>query len=174
MSGFAIIFDAPTNLAPRSVGPFDEVDDNIVSLIASVCEELESEPGVRFEISGFGEDPWPTDVQTDFAIVVEQLPDLVAALSNGKEGALDLFEQGMQRLLRFEPEGEAVRITCQSLTTWQPDPATVTVPVGSLITMLKTLLQRFVALVQQAFPSVANHRWFAEWLGRAPATGQAI
>ncbi len=87
-----------------------------------VCEFL-GDTGYAFRISGFGQAEWPVDVWYDLSTLVEQLPDALAALRRGEPAEIDLYGQGVERTLIFEPAGDVVSITCSSRTRWQPEPA---------------------------------------------------
>lgn len=159
----SIIFHTPPALLARTVTTFDESTDDFVSVLTSICAELHAAPGVRLEIRGFGEEPWPASVATDLPIALAQLPNLAARLARGEAGELDLHEPGLQRRLLFQPNGDLVRITCESVTTWQPNPALIEVSVVGVVAMLEAVVHHFAFVVRRVFPSVAGRPWLAEW-----------
>lgn len=65
--------------------------DELVQLIAAQCRALARTRGVTFLVGGFGQDHWPVDVETDLAVVIEQLPRATS----------DLRERGCS--LRWSP-----------------------------------------------------------------------
>ena len=109
---------------------------------------------------------WPIDASTDLTVILEQIPDSIQWLDSGLAtgGALDFFEQGIQRCLQFERQQSGILIHCTSRTDWQPLPVEEIVTHAELQKMLKSLLQTFVDLAKIACPSDFNHPWFQEWL----------
>lgn len=82
-----------------------------------------------------------------------------------RQTTLDLFEQGLQRVLTFAPVGEnLIRVDCASLTTWQPTPSSITMDLASLTKTLTALLERFVECARQLRPDLVGHPWFVAWL----------
>lgn len=148
--------------------------DSIESLLAEACEALADSERVVFLVEGFGQSPWPVDVRTDLLTIVEQLPEFLEFLqSTGDSGELDFYEQGVQRLLRFEKHGPQVRVECTSGTKWQPTPAIEMMPLKELAGMASELAVDFVSSVRKACPEIAGHPWFQEWT-ESPAMRRAL
>ena len=68
-----------------------------------LCDRLERSKIVKFRIEGFGKEPWPVDVYTDFDTVIEQCCNFLEFLEtpSSKTGEIYLYEQGVERRLIF-------------------------------------------------------------------------
>ncbi len=143
---------------------YDPELDNIVSIINDACELVAGDATLRFEVAGFGQAPWPVDVMTDLAVVIEQLPEAIGKLEAGKPFKLDFFEQGIERCVTAVPDDRSVRLTCRSMTTWQPSPLTIEMSKPALLRMLVDLLSAFLSLLDGALPWARSHPWVRAWL----------
>src|SRR5262245_2608623 len=149
----------------RPARRYDEELDSLVSLLHDACVALQRTGQVRFQVGGFGQCPWPTDVRTDLAIVIEQLPRLAASLGSAEPEPcyLAFFEQGVERYLTFWRQGSVVEILCESLIDWQPDPPTERITEADLRQMVHDLATRFDSCVAAIRPSIHAHPWFQAW-----------
>jgi hypothetical protein len=143
---------------------YDPELDNVLSILSEACEELASEPSIKFRVVGFGQDPWPVDVLTDLPIVIEQVPKAIGALRAGQPFNLDFVEQGVERWLSGVPTGDRVLLTCRSGTRWEPSPPTIEIGKSELLAMLRELLRSFNTLFAACWPWSASHPWIREWL----------
>lgn len=143
---------------------YDGTRDNVTTVLVDICEALAEDGHVRFAVGGFGQDSWPVDIQWDLPVVIEQIPAVLDALRHGASAKLGFYEQGIQRVLDIEPrpEGE-VTIGCVSMTSWQPQPSTISVTYPELLALLDSLLARFVDCARQCCPELADHPWFRRW-----------
>jgi len=141
----------------------DELDD-VRSAIQDACTKIAASGAARFIVSGFAAVPWPVDVETDLAVILEQLPDAMTALRQSREFALDFYEQGLERTLCFRPNGSSVDIECVSRhASWTPEHPLVRVEGGKLEEMLRAVAVAFIQLLQDACPRLAGHEWLDEW-----------
>lgn len=144
---------------------YDAKLDNITSVLADICEALAEEASVRFLVGGFGQDPWPVDVWADLPVVIEQVPAVIKAVRSGASTNLGFYEQGVQRVLAMEPSGPTeVIVECQSMTSWQPQPSTITMKRQELLVLLGSFLGEFVEHARQRCPDLVDHTWFREWV----------
>jgi hypothetical protein len=148
--------------APISNDGLSEPEDYFTSVVRA-CEELATRTTCRFVLSGFGKADWVLDVGYDLSTFIEQLPALATAVRAGEEFELNLYGQGVEQILRFEPSGSQVAITCVSGTNWIPDPPTETIAVPALDSMLVQLAQDFAAALHQAGLPLANREPFTSW-----------
>ncbi len=142
-----------------------EAPTDLLSVLEVICDELEECGCVRFLVGGFGQEAWPVDVRTDLLTVVEQLPQVVDALT--KEAAqfeLDFYEQGLQRRLNFERTGADTTITCTSATEWDPSPDQEHMSIDSLVDIMRSLRSAFVDLAGRRCPEVAQNDLFSQWV----------
>ena len=165
--------EVPENLE-CSRARYNDDEDDVRSVLADLCGALAETEGVRFAVRGFGQDVWPVDVRTDLCTVLEQLPDCLHKLALGRECALDFYEQGIERTLRFLPRGEDVEIVCEShLQNWRPSPNSFREPVGQILSMLRRLSEDFLYLAEKVGPKLVVHPWVLEWKRRREGSGSA-
>lgn len=142
--------------------PYDMDLDNITSILFDVCEFLEDFG--KFKVSGFGQKSWPVTIGTDFAVFLEQLPELIQAVSSGMPAEIDFYEQGIERVLTLSPKLETYIISCSSRTSWQPDPQNEHVDQASLILMLSKVQDEFIGFLSAAAPDLIEHPWVKIWI----------
>jgi hypothetical protein len=141
------------------VAAFPTPASDLLSLIGSICDQLENLGAVELHVGGFGQDRWPVDVRTDLAVVMEQMPPICETLSRGEyRFNIDFYEQGIERYLAFVPaDSRSVRITCTSTTQWKPNPASELVAKTDLRGMLERVGSRFRAASEMVCPKLSRH-----------------
>lgn len=166
---FEIVFTGPSSdPLPRAVEHVPEAYDVLVMEACAILADV----GCRFQIGGFGDPNWPLDIAYDFSSVMEQLPEVLAGLRDRQRVELDLYGQGVERSLVFEPDGAQVCIRCVSRTSWRPTPTVETLPLGVLEPMFVSLAEAFVQAVSATCPVLAEQlkrHWSS--LGNGCATG---
>jgi hypothetical protein len=140
-----------------------EVFDSRDVAIMRGCE-LIANAGARCHVGGFGEDDWNLDVKYDLSIILEQLATALAELRAGREGEIELYSQGVERVLVFTPQADRVRIKCTSGTSWQPDPAEELATRNDVISMLTRLAVHFARAVIEVDRDAAQVEPIASWL----------
>jgi hypothetical protein len=95
--------------------------------------------------------------------VIEQLPDAHQALRQNTEAEIDLYEQGMERLITFSPMEENVMIRCESRTEWVPVPDVIYGSRQEVDHLFATLAHEFVVALRRASPTLAALPAFADW-----------
>jgi hypothetical protein len=153
----------PAEMTSSQVAPhYDEVLDDIRSILQDICAALASDERVKFVVEFAGE-RWPTDVKTDLASVLEQLPDALENTSKAFE--IDFYEQGLERTLYFEPDGGGYyQVRCESRhLTWLAPNTGVRMPREVVRQMLERMVDRVVELASAARPNFVRHPWFASW-----------
>jgi hypothetical protein len=140
---------------------YNEEEDDVRSILMDVCNLLASK--LSFSVSGFGQAVWPVDASADLPIFMEQLPSVLNALIEGHSGQIDFYEQGLERSLIFSIEGDACRVTCQSWSSWQPNPAEESLELGKLQEMLAGVKVAFLGAMRAAFPALRDHPWVLIW-----------
>lgn len=142
----------------------EETPEDLLGLLAALCDMLAESQCVEFHVSGFGQDPWPTDVRTDLLTILEQLPDVSLAIrANDPEFDLDFYEQGIGRLLSFARSGNTVSVTCVSTTDWAPNPSTLTLTVAEVSLTLERLRLDFIQLAKRICPALADTDLVRQW-----------
>ncbi len=139
-----------------------EPEDYSTSVMRA-CEDLSARTTCRFVLGGFGKADWALDLGYDLSTFVEELPDLASAVRAAEEFELNLYGQGIEQILRFQPDGARVVITCVSGTNWIPDPATETIAVQALDAMLTQLAKDFATALHHADSALSDRAPFAGW-----------
>lgn len=146
---------------------YDPDEDDVRSILMGVCDALGS--GSEFAVAGFGQDVWPVDVRTDLPVFLEQVPTALRAIKEGKSAEIDFYEQGLERSIAFEPDGDKYMATCRTWsTTWQPNPSIEEISADSLEQMLSAAQGEFLRVLTIMSPSLANHSWIEDWLTAGP------
>lgn len=118
---------------------FDKDNDDLISISIFGTTALK-QAGYAFIVHGFGQSPWPVDIDYDGAIVIEQLPALLSGLSAGRDVVIDFPGQGIERKIEVrQADDENCILTCSSITSWQPAPAQEFILKSNLVRMLTTL-----------------------------------
>jgi hypothetical protein len=84
------------------------------------------------------------------------LPDLLAALRTGAPGELDFFEQGIEQLVSFAPQGDTVELRCESRGGWKPPEPVEHADLAATRAMLTDLAVGFSREVARLFPELAG------------------
>ncbi|MFY2562005.1 hypothetical protein ACN469_30705 [Corallococcus terminator] len=151
-------------LAPR----YDEELDDVRSILADVCTALAETGTVDFVVSGFGQEHWPVDVQTDLVVFLEQLSEALTSIDAEAPFILDFYEQGLERSLHFEFQSHHYLARCESHTEWRPAPMVESIGKDSLQEMLGGIRRSFVRMLERLAPHVASHPWMRAWAGATP------
>lgn len=152
MPAFEITLVRPATAEPAGARP---PHTDYESLVMDLCDIL-GDTDCVFRISGFGQAEWPVDVWYDLSTLVEQLPDALAALRSGEPAEIDLYGQGVERALAFEPAGDVVSIICSSRTSWQPVPDVETQALGDVTAMLEAVAREFAESLVMIWPQCAG------------------
>jgi len=132
-------------------------------LLMAICERLSELDIVEFHVSGFGRNPWPTDVYTDLSVIMEQIPEAIRQIECEEKCAINFYEQGIEASISMSPEGSSVTLECSSQTDWTPNPAKLSMQKSELLKMLRSLKKDFSDLAATCFP-IAENRFFKKWL----------
>jgi hypothetical protein len=149
--GFRVWFQPPA-LVVRDLPPSD---GDYESVVIEACRVLAG-TDCRFGVAGFGQAVWPVDVGYDLSTFVEQLPEAIAQIERGEAAEIDLYGQGIERLLRFEGSGERMRVLCTSRTSWTPDPAEESIARAELVRMLRDVAAGFAESLALMWPHIRS------------------
>lgn len=144
---------------------YDEDLDNHISVLSDICVILEQSGVVKFLVSGFGQRPWPVDVRTDLAILLEQLPELAKFVNSQQLDVCNIcfYEQGIERDLRFTMRGQNVDILCSSRSNWRPYPSIETISLDKLRAMIAKFVETMFEAIKSTCPSVFAAKLFADY-----------
>lgn len=150
----------------------EEVED-VIEILFELCKRLEESNIVRFRVEGFGNSSWPVDVQTDFEIVLEQLPNLLKFLDTSESGTsyLEFYEQGIERQLVFTKIGDLIKINCHQMVvydgdyvdSWGQDIEEEPIQLKSLKLMICNLVRSFTSIANELCPTWTSHELFQKW-----------
>lgn len=145
---------------------YDPDEDDVRSILIDVCRAI----GRRgeFLVSGFGQEKWPLDVQTDLAVFLEQLPEVLRAVHEGRDTSIDFYEQGIERSIDLSLSDGQYVAKCTSRTGWQPNPTVQRIEREDLEAMLLAVREMFMRAFAEVAPSLAGHPWVRSWLACLP------
>lgn len=158
---FNLTLIVPPSLAPR--GERLDVDSgDFQSLVMDACELL-AEAGCRFRMGGFGQDNWNLNVSYDMSTIIEQLPDVLAALDRGEQSDIDLYSQGIERTITITPDGDYIDLKCQSRTSWTPNPEMERLHRGYVIGAFQKLATDFAKALITVQPELVDLEPLGRW-----------
>ena len=149
-------------LTYTGVRTYDPEADDIRSLLADVCDCI-AESG-QFIVSGFGQDPWPTDVGTDLPVLLEQLPEALDAIESSRDFKIDFYEQGLERTIEFSFAGACYVATCASFGSWQPTRNPEPIAAPELEKQSLDIREGFMRLLKRDFHELAESPFIQSWL----------
>lgn len=152
----------PGACSSLSAGP--EVCGDYESMVMVACKAISEAGGGNFRIGGFGAEVWPLDIVYDFSAFMEQFPSLLIGLRDGREVAVDIYSQGIERELIFRPHAAGVIIQCVSRTEWIPNPEFESIAQGELISSLLEVAVNFAKSLKIVDFELAGAEPFVHWL----------
>ncbi|GAA2887671.1 hypothetical protein [Nonomuraea rubra] len=162
MFKFALICPKQMKSTVDSQEPFG--DDGDYEYLVMVGSRLLAAADYRFTLGGFGSDDWNLDVEYDMSSFIEGLPDLLADLRTKGAGEIDLYAQGVERVLKFSRVQDTVAIACISRTDWTPNPPIEYCDYVELEVMLKRLATNFAHALHRLSSLIARLEPFSKWL----------
>lgn len=161
---FRCFLDLPKNVTALDGLPLPADDLDTYEILVMYACDLLSRTDARFHLGGFGSEDWNLDIRYDFSIFMEQFPGLMHALASREEFQLDLYSQGVERVLIFYPYDDSVRIRCISGTSsWTPDPEVEFIRLADLERMLANLAENFVEALRSIDERIAGMEPFSQW-----------
>jgi hypothetical protein len=153
-----------THVFPELPSYQEELDD-VRSILSDVCGILADTGSAEFLVSGFGQERWPVDVRTDLPVFLEQIPDAAAAVESNAPFSIEFYEQGVERVIFFEPQGELYSARCESQTDWRPDPEVETIGRQELREVFSDIREGLMRFLSHSAPRIATHPWMQAWAG---------
>lgn len=161
---FSMCFVGPTTVVPRLETVSSADPSEVLIWSTEYLEEL----GSRFVVCGFGDESWPVDVGYDFAVVADQLGDVLEAVRLGLRAELCFDGQGVERCVEFGGGiGGRMELTCRSRVGWVPDPAVEHMLRVEVESMLVNLMIEFAKATLETWPSLALLPPVSEWISIA-------
>ena len=115
------------------------------------------------------------DVETDLAVVIEQLPGVLAGLQReGEAFPLSFYEQGVERYLTGIRHGDEVELECMTTSLqWTADPSVEYLRTEQAEYMFYALRDSYSAAVDSVCPWLAHVPAFVKWK-KIVSQGQAV
>ena len=136
--------------------------DGALDVLLEICDAFDGY--VDFHVEGFGDLDWPVDVATDLPAILDQLPNVIDNLLNGRGFKIEFYEQGVERTVVGNVRSKCIELNCFSMTAWEPNPAREEMEFDDFCNMLKDLVCRFIAFVNDSCPeSVYKSSEFIDW-----------
>jgi len=144
-----------------------EIED-IQSVLSLFCEVLFRSNSIEFHISGFGETSWNVS-SMELCCVLEEFSTFSSSIISNIQKNLfnfyiDFYEQGVERTLKFEDEGDNVKIFCESRTNWIPNPTIEKIEKEKLKIMLEKFHNDFFYAIKCACPFLLDYPTIREVL----------
>jgi hypothetical protein len=136
--------------------------DDSESVLRDICEIISDTDKVHFCVSAFNMD-WPVDIETDLLIVISQIPAIIIKLKQNEETQLDFYEQGIERSIKFQPQGEDIVISCFDLMGDRLSPPEQ-YDKSEIIKQLVILVQDFIDIASKICPAYLKHPLLKNWL----------
>jgi hypothetical protein len=145
---------------------YDEHLDNINSLLADLCDRLEDLNVLEFSVGGFGQANWRVDIRYDLLSFLEQIADVLEAISKKRRVDLSFPEQGMQRIIHIVPLNGSCKLSCSSFGNWTPSGELIEIESLELIQSFVSVTKTFFLASETYCPVLSRHDWFLEWKRR--------
>lgn len=140
--------------------------ENALDMLSALCEILEYSGRCRFVVSGFGDDLWPVDIETDLLTILEQLPDAIAGAHGHRDFELYFYEQGIERKVIFGIERDTYNVQCISLSDWQPAMAHYVAAPGEIYNMLCEFVSQFDRVARTICPDAIKNKYYESWISK--------
>ena len=132
-----------------------DLEGDLDEIAIPLCDLL-ADAGAVFSAGGFGDERWPVDVRYDFAGLVPDLPAVVSGIKHQSPVDLDFFEQGIQRTVSAELEGDLAKLSCRSFGKWVPTQPSDEMPRTAFELMINDLVVGFLQATAIVVPELAS------------------
>jgi hypothetical protein len=151
---------------PVQTGDEYELETAEAQLMAA-CALIADARVADFRLFCCGEQPWPVDVRTDLAILLEQLPGLLQALVEATPSfPLQMYEQGIETVLVFTRMDGMLRIHCEPLLAGGENRFGAhdeVLAVEALVRALADVLSNFIECCERVCPQLLMRAELNEW-----------
>jgi hypothetical protein len=151
---------------PAQTGDDYELETAEAQLMTA-CEFIADARVADFRLLCCGEQPWPVDVRTDLAILLEQLPGLLLALAERAPSfQLRMYEQGIETVLAFTRMEGMLRIHCEPLLAGGENRFGAhdeVLAVEALVRAVAGVLSNFIECCERVCPQLLMRAELNEW-----------
>lgn len=149
---FSLALVAPDDPRPPAESDVDPEElDDFPTLVIVCCGVLAS-VGYGFAFAGFGRDDWKFDVGYDLSALLEGIPDFAAGITGPGTAEIDMYPQGVEKVLTFTREGGDVRV---GFAPRDEQGAEAMLPYAALEEMFADLVRDFAVAVARHAPALA-------------------
>jgi hypothetical protein len=167
---FQITFIADYRACVEEEMHFSDEDDvtqfdgtSLTEVMLLACEAIDRNRVARFGLK-FDQhelDP-PLDIQTDFAIFMEQMPVLLSLAAPVSDARIRLFEQGTDLDLFFTLKAGVLAVEARSMVT-NARVGLAEVAIVEFFAQIQAVRTVFLACCQQLVPELLRYPSFVEW-----------
>lgn len=139
---------------------------HIIEVLVSICDELSRYPEkIIFSVSGFGKNWDNLNMDSDFCMLMDHLPDLVDFVLNDsiKEFQFGFPEQHMQRILNIERVVDSFRIVCSDLLSADDLRTEEFMKPDDFRDLLRRLVKQVHLVVTEVCPTAYDNTAFNNW-----------
>lgn len=139
---------------------------HIIEVLVSICDELSRYPEkIIFSVSGFGKNWDNLNMDSDFCMLMDHLPDLVDFVLNDsiKEFQFGFPEQHMQRILTIERVVDSFRIVCSDLLSADDLRTEEFMKPDDFRDLLRRLVKQVHLAVTEVCPTAYDNTAFNNW-----------
>lgn len=151
-----------TRPEPRPLRSYDAELDNILSVLADVCRELERQRCATFSVAANGVQV-PVTVERDLCVWMEQAPRVVRSLEDREDCQIALYEQGVELFVDVSFREGRCFVSAMRYDN-SVNVRDVEIDPVALARSLRASVWTFVELMTSVFPEVARHVWVMNWL----------
>lgn len=127
----------------NDIPEYDSRLHNPLAFLIFACGILADRKGATFDVGGFGQELWPVDLDSDLPAFLSQLPSSINAARRCNSFDIDFYEQGLERVLKFEHSEAVWNVKCISSSNWMPNPCEIALDHKFLLQTLSHILDEF-------------------------------
>ena len=136
----------------------------ISEILDVICDFLEEYDQFEFNISGFNLE-LKVDIRYDFFSIIETIPNILLKIKKDENFTLEMFEQGIERIISFNFINNYYFVECIDLIT-KDSVSLVTYELDKIETrhIFQTLLDNFISYVNNIDSSFKEKEAVINWL----------
>lgn len=143
---------------------YDSELDDETSVIFDICDVFEK-AGIKFVVSGFGQNEWPVSCRFDLPEIIEVLPEIINKIKLEEYNfKLNFDEQGIEREIIFNEGINSIRLTCFSRTNWSPVPRVIEMDKKDVDRIFMNLYEDFISYSIRLCANLIKNPLLANWL----------
>lgn len=156
---------------PHEHEPWDDEADAPAAILKQVCDALS--PFMKFHVGGFGVEDWRPYPITDLPVLLDDLPQEMTAMGEGRPFSLSFVEQGLECRIDCTVVGDVVQATMYAFGSFRPPLSEECLSLHDITAMLDSCLAAFVGAALSCYPELLRNPQFHAWLEQAPAWSKA-